>query len=490
MLVALPLSAQLVNGNFENGDLTGWNTAGTSVVEVLVGTNFSPTIPQPEGSYYCLLSTGPDDQGGAGTDIDGNGVNEFDIARLSQTFTTPIDDDVITFRWGMLSREADQPAFYDDIFHVTIDGVVVLSGSANKPGGISSYPDSPPYDGLNYTITSTGPTDGSWFWDTVSDGFSGFATFSIMIPTAGAHTIEFLVADQGDRLYDSGLLIDEVLLNSSQDIFQMTNTSGSKVEAKGGGLVWTPAESRSAAISDDGLTLAFTSNGDFGTGNPNVQLQVFALENGAYQRLTSMTDGSASRPSLSADGRYVAYSATDDPAPAGTPHNNDLNQEIFIRDRTLTSPVQITDTAVVGCANTSPSIGGAASDRVAFQTTCSDLPGVSGDTTVVAWNGAAFQALAVATGCTSRNPEISADGRYVAFISDCDHTGGNGDANLEVFLWDLQTPAVSQITASSAAEGHANDSVDISTGAAELVFVSNADYAGDNADQNYEVFVW
>ena len=341
-------------------------------------------------------------------------------------------------------------------------------------------------------MSSPGPTDGSWYWDTPSDGFTGFATFSIAIPDAGPHTIEFLVADQGDHVYDSGLIIDEVFLNSSLNMFQVTHTTGSKVEAKGGGLVWTPAESSAAAISDDGLTSAFLSTGDYGTGNPNLEQQVFVHAGGSFERLTSMTGGSSSRPSISADGRFVAYSAADNPFPSPTnPNNDDLNEEIFIRDRSAPSPAQITDTAGPGCRNSNPSIGGGGSDRVAFQTTCTDLPGVSGDLTVVAWNGAAFQSLAVAAGCISRNPEMSANGRYVAFISDCDHTGNNGDGNFEVFRWDLQTSAVSQTTISSAANNEANDSVDLTADGSELVFVSSADFdaAVGNPDGNLEVFV-
>jgi len=492
VFVAAPATAQVVNGDFESGDLTGWTPSGTSVVEVLQATNFSPDIPQPEGTYYCLLSTGPANQGGGGSDLDGNGTNEFDIARLRQTFITPVDDDVITFRWGFLSREADQPAQYDDIFHVTVDGVVVLFGSTNKPGGISPYPDTPPYDGLNYNVSSTGPTDGSWFWDTVSDGFTGFSTFSIVIPTAGTHTVEFVVADQADALYDSGLLIDEVILNSSLNVFQMTSTTGSNLEAKNGGLVWTASESTSAAISDNGLVTAFVSTGDYGTGNPNVEHQVVVREGTDMTRLTSMTDGTATRPSLSADGRFVAFSATDNPHPTpASPNNDDLNEEIFIYDRQNGVASQITTTTAAGCRNSNPSLGGLSSERVAFQSDCTDFPGVGGDTTVVVWDGAAFQTPAPIAGCISRSPEISADGLWVAFISDCDHTGGNLDENWEVFLWNLSTPSLTQITDSAGAAGHGNDSVDLTADGSVLAFVSNADYdpGVDNSDENFEVFL-
>ncbi len=492
VLMAPQAVAQVVNGDFEAGDLTGWVASGTAVVEVLQASNFSPNIPEPEGAYYCLLSTGPGNQSGWGSDIDGNGVNEYDIVRLSQTFTTPVDNDVITFRWGFLSREANQPPQYDDIFHVSVDGSLVLFGSTNKPGGISPYPDSPPYDGLNYTVSSPGPTNGSWYWDTPDDGFTGFATLSVVIPVAGPHTIEVMVADQGDGLYDSGLLIDEIFLNSSLNLFQVTSTVGSNLEAKSGGFVWTPAQSTSAAASDDGRTFAFVSNGDYGTGNPNLETQVFVLSGGTFERLTAMTNGAAARPSLSADGRFVAYSATDNPFPApASPSNDDLNQEVFVRDRQAPAPVQITDTSTAGCACSSPSLGGAASDRVAFQTDCPELGGIPGSATVAVWNGAAFQVVPATAGCTSRSPELAADGLRAAFISSCDHTGGNGDGNWEVFLWDLAAGTINQITDSSAALGHGNDSVDISGDGSVLVFVSNAEYdpAVNNSDENFEVFV-
>jgi len=97
--------------------------------------------------------------------------------------------------------------YYDDIFMVTLNGVPILTGSVNGAYDIvSPFPDTPPYDEVGYLVTSTTPISGSTFYN----GQTAFQSFSTVINTPGAYTLEFLVADQENHVYDSGLLVDDV----------------------------------------------------------------------------------------------------------------------------------------------------------------------------------------------------------------------------------------------------------------------------------------
>jgi len=198
LLVKIPsASAQPVNGGFETGDLTGWTTQGN--VEALQASNFNPSITPPEGNYFALLSTGPDDSPAPNDgDLDGDGSNDNDVTILSQTFTSGSGS--LSFKWSWLTSEAEGTD-KDDFFLVRLDGNTILSGSVD---GIttSPFPDIPT-DHVYYAVTSPGPTDLSDFYE----GTNGFQTYSIAI-SAGTHTIEFIVAEAGDIYYDSGLLVD------------------------------------------------------------------------------------------------------------------------------------------------------------------------------------------------------------------------------------------------------------------------------------------
>jgi hypothetical protein len=83
------------------------------------------------------------------------------------------------------------------------------------------------------------------------------------------------------------------------------------------------------------------------------------------------------------------------------------------------------------------------------------------------------------------NPAISGDGRWVAFESWMDLTGGNPDGNWEIFLWDSQLGILSQITdgggGSPALDGDGS----------RVAFLANGDFVpGGNPDRSQEIFVY
>lgn len=130
---------------------------------------------------------------------------------------------------------------------------------------------------------------------------------------------------------------------------------------------WSPA------ISADGSSVAFISRGDFGIGPPPTHNEVFlvTLASGQIERVSlgannSAATGDASHVTLSRDGRYVTYDSAADNI---IPFDNNALPDIIIYSR----------------------LGG--STRVNVSSSGADADGIS------------------------RSPVISADGRFVAFVS-------------------------------------------------------------------------
>ena len=405
---AAPALAQIVNGGFENGNLGGWTPGGGASVEALQADAFTPAITPPEGSWFALLSTGPGDVPGApGGDFDSNGIDDFDSSTLSTTFTTGNPGDRLSLSWAFLTNEVGQAGDYDDLFDIRVDGVSVVRGSVNHPGGVSPFPDTPAYDGVSYTVSSSGATNGSQF----SSGVSPYRSLCLAISEPGTHTLELLVADQTDSSFDSGLVIDDVQAPSSCNttVAQITDSDGTNLEVKGGGLVFARQENWSVAASQDGSVLAFVGSSNLTGDNPNLVEQIFVATGGVFERITDGAGGHVGSPAVTSNGRWIVFEASDDLTP-GAPGNADGNIEIFRWDRSTSTMTQVTDTT--SCSNRNPTISNNSSGRrVSFSTDCTDLdPGFNpdGNREVVIWDAtsAGFQTNET-TGCESNRPAIS-----------------------------------------------------------------------------------
>jgi subtilisin-like proprotein convertase family protein len=483
--MASPMASAQVNGGFENGNLGSWTAS--SGVEVLQAANFSPAITPPEGTYFALLSSGPGIQGRPTGDIDGNGATEYDITTLSRTFTTTGPGQTLSFRWAFLTAEQFENNQYDDVIEVSVDGPRILGRSVNKPGGDSPFPDSPPYSGNPTTVTSGGSTNNSSF----GNGSSGFSDYCIAIADAGTYTIQFRVADQADQQFDSGLLIDDFQAPSTcTGTTQITNTTADvSVELKGGGIDVRTAANGSAQggpamTAGDGTVQVFASSANLTGDNPSAQLQVVTWDGIEFERLTTMVDGVAGRGDAAPSGRWLTYAATDDPLGA----NADLNLEIFRHDRVLDQTMQVTSTS--GCDNTTPSISDLGG-RIAFVTNCSNLSGGfngDGNSEVVVWDQSTGFHTRETSGCDSADPDLAGDGRYVAFSSSCNLTGGNGDHNNEIFRWDMVTTGVQQLTNSTTPLGSTGPSID--RDGSVVAFISAGNLTGSNPANALEIFTW
>jgi len=139
--------ADLVNGSFETGDLTGWGATFPGLVSVTsqAQDSFGPRLYGPvEGSHFAYLSTGA----GANTST-----------TLSQ-FITAAAGDVLRFS-----------VFFDSGDHVLVDeGYASLHGPVEVPlirltagmsfeetkDGVREWPGSTPWTEVKYTFTTPG----------------------------------------------------------------------------------------------------------------------------------------------------------------------------------------------------------------------------------------------------------------------------------------------------------------------------------------------
>lgn len=89
----------------------------------------------------------------------------------------------------------------------------------------------------------------------------------------------------------------------------------------------------------------------------------------------------------------------------------------------------------------------------------------------------------------NQRPDLSDDGRWLAFSATFDPLGGNADRNDEVFLFDGLTGTLRQVTHSTGGFG-SNGDVSISADGRRIAFTSMADLVGRNADLNQEIYVY
>lgn len=290
--------------------------------------------------------------------------------------------------------------------------------------------------------------------------------------------------------------------NGSWDVFVHDRQSGATTrESVGAGGIEADGVSLEPDISDDGRFVAFSSSAtNLVVGDSNGTDDVFVRDRqgGATTRVSRASDGTQGDqyslyPSLSTDGRFVAFWSTADNLVTGDSNGFD---DTFVHDRQagITTRVSVSGAGAQGNAE-------------------SELPRISGDGRFVVFDSLATQLVAGdrnggrdvfvhdrQLSATERVPDIavpppagapwlgdgvswtrtrslSADGRYLAFVSHATNlVAGDSNGHNDIFVRDLRAGITTRVSIdSSGAEANGfSDSPSISADGRYVAFQSNA----------------
>ncbi|MEU5583238.1 RICIN domain-containing protein [Streptomyces huasconensis] len=284
--------------------------------------------------------------------------------------------------------------------------------------------------------------------------------------------------------------------NLAPDVFVRDRSAGTteRVSLTDGDTESDPAEwSDEPSISGDGRYVAFESvaralvNGD-----TNNQRDVFVRDRvaGTTQRVSVATNGTQGNswsfaPSVSADGRYVAFTSGASNLVAGDTNGAD---DVFVHDRQTrtTQRVSVAGGGAQGNAeSTTPSLS-ADGRHVAFTSAASNL--VAGDTNgaedvFVRDLGSGTTQRVSVTGAGAQGdrgsswPSLSADGRHVAFSSSAANlVSGDTNGRIDVYVRDRQagtTQRVSVADNGTQGDGHSGGA-SVSADGRHVAFSSSA----------------
>jgi len=248
----------------------------------------------------------------------------------------------------------------------------------------------------------------------------------------------------------------------------------------------TACTSSRPTISADGTRIAFESDCDLVGANADGNIEIFLWKNGTLSQLTTSTDCENLAPSINGPGSFVAFDSTCNIF--GT--NNDGRGSEIYRVSVQGVLKQLTTDATGNCDSTSASID-SSGNLVAFDSDC-DLTGENENLAVeiftVTSAGAVRQlTFAPDDSCSSVHPEMDAAGTIVGFHSDCDFTGGNPDAGDEIFTVTTASRTVQQVSSSPLGAACASGEVRMASSGGALAFSSYCKLAG-NSDGSIEVY--
>jgi Tol biopolymer transport system component len=265
--------------------------------------------------------------------------------------------------------------------------------------------------------------------------------------------------------------------NGTSDVFVRDQTTGTtervSVDGRGrqstggdaGGVLdtnWGPP-----AISADGRYVAFASSAtNLVKGDRNQVADVFVRDRvaGTTERVSVVSrkleaNGESSQPAISPDGRFVAFASFADNL---VPDDTNFTSDVFLVDRTGGGPqrVSVSNTGQQG-ENRSGSPSISADGRfVAFMSSSDALVPGDGDgasdifvrdRAAATTEGISVAPTASGFGATSSSPAITPDGRFVVFDSwEPDLVPGDTNNSFDVFVRDRATGGLERVSVSSA----------------------------------------
>jgi len=265
-----------------------------------------------------------------------------------------------------------------------------------------------------------------------------------------------------------------------------------------------------SSISADGRFAAFASVAtNLVSGDSNGSRDVFVRDRiaGTTERVSVDTtetqgNGASDKPSISADGRFVAFESLANNLVGG---DSNGASDIFVRDRITgtTERVSVDSSAAQGIGASYEASISADGRCVAFRSSASNL--VPGDTGAAVWGVFVHDRLTGATEFVdvdssgaqadgnSYEPSISADGYFVAFFSYATNlVPGDTNARPDVFVRDRNTGTTERVSvdSSGAAGNNISFSPSISADDRFVAFQAfgNSLVAGDT-NGKWDVFV-
>jgi Tol biopolymer transport system component len=209
-----------------------------------------------------------------------------------------------------------------------------------------------------------------------------------------------------------------------------------------------------------------------------------------FTQITVTQSGQNIEPSISADGRWIAFESSANI----TGGNPDGNNELFFYDRDTTTISQLTGTTGGTYVAPHPKINSNDGTRIVFSSRM-DLTGGNPDGSPEVYmvdtpTSNISQITNYTSGYNFPYPDINADGTKITFESLLDLTGGNSDGNVEIFVFDTSTGDFDQITDTRFIRGTEHSAVpSISGDGRYIAFQSAQDFTGNNSDHNEEIFI-
>ena len=232
----------------------------------------------------------------------------------------------------------------------------------------------------------------------------------------------------------------------------------------GSGGAQSPFGGSWPAISSDGRYVAFVTGSALTAGDSNATGDVFVHDRTTNQTtlVSVATDGTqgdafSTSPSMSGDGRYVAFYSQSTTLVAG---DSNFDYDVFVRDRNTnqTTRVSVASDGTEGTGTSwAPAIS-ADGRYVAFSSSAPNL--VALDTNNARDVFVHDQTLGLTTRISegpggqgdgeSDSPSISADGRYVAFYSGSTNLVlGDTNGTADVFVYDRNTGQTTRVSVTS-----------------------------------------
>ncbi len=257
---------------------------------------------------------------------------------------------------------------------------------------------------------------------------------------------------------DAGGFIDIFIKDNQTGVINLVSSDSSGVQAD--------SDSYSPSISADGRYVAFSSNAtNLVTGDTNGTSDIFIkdTQTGIVSLVSSDLSGvqgysQSTEPSLSADGRFVAFTSEDSSLVAG---DSNGSSDIFIKD-TQTGVISIVSADASGVqGNGSSQKPGVSADGrfVVFSSLASNL--VVGDTNARedvfikdTQSGTINLISSDSSGVLGNNdsswPKLSTNGRFVTFRSVASNlVAGDTNGFDDIFIKDTQTGSISVVSANS-----------------------------------------